>query len=43
MNAALKAKLAFIEEKYDIKSNVMQLKTDDFKQLVVSNELVSDI
>ena len=41
MNAALKAKLKFIEEKYDFKSNVEILKTDDFKTLVVSNEMVN--
>jgi len=41
MNAALKAKLRFISEKYDYKSNVNVLKTDDFKELVTSNELVN--
>ena len=42
MNAALKAKLLNIEDNYDIKSNVNILKTDDFKSLVVSNEMVSE-
>lgn len=41
MNASLKAKLSLIEEKYDFKSNVDHLKSDDFKTLVVSNEMVN--
>lgn len=40
VNAALKAKLQFIESKYDFTSNVNMLKSDDFKQLVNSNDLV---
>jgi hypothetical protein len=41
MNASLKAKLSLIEEKYDFKSNVDHLKSDDFRTLVVSNEMVN--
>ena len=41
MNAALKAKLQFIQTKYDFTSNVNILNTDDFKSLVTSNDMVS--
>ena len=40
-NAALKAKLEFIQSKYDFTSNVKGLSTDDFKQLMASNDVVS--
>ena len=40
-NAALKAKLQFINTKYDFTSNVKGLSTDDFKQLIASNDVVS--
>ena len=40
MNAALKAKLSFIQNKYDFTSNVNVLNTDDFKTLVTSNDMV---
>ena len=41
MNAALKAKLEFITSKYDFTTNVKILNTDDFKQLVTSNDYVN--
>jgi len=41
MNAALKAKLQFIQTKFDFTSNVNLLNTDDFKSLVTSNDMVS--
>ncbi len=41
MNAALKAKLTFIQTKYDFTSNVNVLNTDDFKSLVTSNDMVN--
>lgn len=41
MNAALKAKLQFIQNKFDFTSNVNLLNTDDFKTLVTSNDMVS--
>ena len=40
MNAALKAKLDFIQSKYDFTTNVNILQSDDFKQLMNSNDLV---
>lgn len=40
MNAALKAKLKFIQSNYDFTSNVNVLNTDDFKTLVTSNNMV---
>ena len=40
-NAALKAKLEFIQSKYDFTSNVKGLSTDDFKALITSNDVVS--
>jgi hypothetical protein len=36
-NAALKAKLQFIEEKYDYTSSATGLSLDDFRELVQSN------
>ena len=41
MNAALKAKLTFIQTKYDFTSNVSVLNTDDFKSLMTSNDMVN--
>ena len=41
MNAALKAKLQFIQTKFDFTSNVNLLNTDDFKTLVTSNDMVN--
>ena len=43
MNAALNAKLKFIQTKYDFTSNVNVLNTDDFKTLVTSNDMVRNI
>ncbi len=40
MNAALKAKLEFIQSKYDFTTNVNLLNSDDFKQLMNTNEMV---
>lgn len=40
MNAALKAKLEFIESKYDFTTNVNHLNSDDFKSLMNTNEMV---
>jgi hypothetical protein len=40
-NAALKAKLAFIEEKYDQSSAVKKLSLEDFRALVDSNNSVN--
>jgi uncharacterized protein (DUF1697 family) len=40
MNAALKAKLEFIESKYDFTSNVNVLNTEDFKTLMTTNDYV---
>lgn len=40
MNAALKAKLQFIESKYDFTTNVNVLNSDDFKSLMNTNEMV---
>ena len=40
MNAALKAKLEFIQMKYDFTSNVTLLQSDDFNSLIQSNNLV---
>ena len=42
-NAALKAKLEFIESKYDFTSNVNILKSDDFQQLMSTNEIVKNL
>lgn len=42
MNAALKAKLEFIQTKYDFTTNVNHLNSDDFKTLMTTNELVSN-
>jgi hypothetical protein len=42
MNAALKAKLEFIQSKYDFTTNVNILQSDDFKQLMTSNDMVSN-
>ena len=36
-NAALKAKLAFIEEKYDYSSSAKNMSIQDFKELIESN------
>ena len=41
-NAALKAKLDFIEQKYDYTSSVKQLSLDDFKELMNSNTNVNE-
>ena len=41
-NAALSAKLAFIEQKYDYTSSVKQLSLDDFAELVKSNSHVNE-
>ena len=41
-NAALKAKLDFIEQKYDYTSSVKQLSLDDFKELMNSNSHVNE-
>lgn len=40
-NAALKAKLKFIQEKYDFNSNVRNLKPDEFTELENTNQDVS--
>jgi hypothetical protein len=40
-NATLKAKLHFIQSKYDFTSNVKGLSIDDFKALITSNDVVS--
>lgn len=40
-NAALKAKLEFIQSKYDFTTNVKVLNTDDFNSLMNSNNTVS--
>lgn len=42
-NAALKAKLEFIQSKYDFTTNVKVLNTDDFNSLMNSNNTVSPI
>jgi hypothetical protein len=42
MNAALKAKLEFIESKYDFTTNVNHLNSDDFKSLMNTNEMVNN-
>lgn len=42
MNAALIAKLHFIQTKFDMSSNVNVLNTDDFKSLMTSNNMVSN-
>ena len=39
-NAALKAKLEFIKTKFDFTTNVNILNSEDFKNLVNSNEMV---
>ena len=41
-NAALKAKLNFIEEKYDYTSNAKNLSIEDFKELMQSNTNVNN-
>lgn len=41
MNAALRAKLDFIQQKYDFTTNVSVLNSDDFKSLMTSNEMVN--
>lgn len=41
MNAALQAKLDFIQSKYDFTTNVNHLNSDDFKSLMNTNEMVS--
>lgn len=43
LNAALKAKLEFITSKYDFTTNVKGLNTDDFKQLMTSNDYVNPL
>lgn len=43
MNAALKAKLQFIESKYDFTTNVNVLNSDDFKSLMNTNEMVRSL
>lgn len=40
MNAALKAKLEFIQSKYDFTTNVNMLNSDDFRTLMTSNDMV---
>jgi chromosome segregation ATPase len=40
-NASLRAKLEFIQRKYDFTANVNKLNSDDFKTLVTSNDMVS--
>lgn len=40
MNAALKAKLEFIQTKYDFTTNVNVLNSDDFRALMSSNNMV---
>lgn len=42
MNAALKAKLEFIQSKYDFTTNVNVLSLEDFRTLMNSNDLVSN-
>ena len=41
-NAALRAKLQFIEEKYDYTSNAKNLSIEDFKELMSSNTNVNN-
>lgn len=41
INAALTAKLKFIQENYDFTTNVNHLSTDDFKGLMTSNDMVT--
>ena len=41
-NADLKAKLQFIEEKYDYTSSATKLSLDDFRELVQSNTSVNN-
>jgi hypothetical protein len=40
-NAALRAKLLFIQNKYDFTTNVNLLSSDDFKTLMTSNDMVN--
>lgn len=40
MNAALRAKLDFIQSKYDFTTNVNVLNSDDFRTLMTSNDMV---
>lgn len=41
MNAALKAKLEFIQTKYDFTTNVNVLHSEDFRSLISTNDMVS--
>lgn len=41
-NAALKAKLAFIEQKYDYSSQAKNLSINDFKEVISSNLNMND-
>ena len=41
MNAALRAKLEFIESKYDYSSSAKNMSIDDFKELMSSNQNVN--
>lgn len=41
-NAALKAKLQFIEDKYDYSSQAKQMSINDFKEIISSNLNVND-
>lgn len=43
MNAALRAKLEFIQQKYDFTTNVKVLNTDDFNSLMNSNTTVKPL
>lgn len=42
MNAALRAKLEFIQSKYDFTTNIKVLNTDDFNSLVSTNNIVNE-
>lgn len=41
-NAALRAKLEFIESKYDYSSSAKQMSVEDFKELIMSNVSVNN-
>ena len=41
-NGALTAKMMFLKEKLDFKSNVKKLNIEDFRQLVMSNSMVNE-
>ena len=41
INATLKAKKLFIQEKYDLSTTVQKLNLDDFKTLMTSNDMVN--